>query len=161
MASISTDKNTGRRMIQFMAADGRRRSLRLGKVAMPSEVLDGSGTIDATLRAAVEQHPEIGERLVRPLGFSSAIASAIRHHHEHFNGSGYPDRLEGSEIPLASRIISVADAFDAMTCNSPYAAALSTDAAMVELRKYSGSQFDPEIVDHIAEVVETSDVEIA
>jgi putative two-component system response regulator len=133
----------------------------LGKVALPTEILEGKERIDADQRIAVEQHPEIGERLVRPLGFSSAVASSIRHHHERFDGTGYPDRLHGDEIPLASRVIAVADAFDAMTCDIPYAPAVSTEQAIAELRKHGGSQFDPSIVQHLASIVENSEFELS
>ena len=132
----------------------------LGKIALPSEILEGKERIDSDQRVAVEQHPAIGERLVRPLGFSSAVASSIRHHHERFDGSGYPDRLQGEEIPLASRVIAVADAFDAMTCDSPYAPAVSTEQAMAELRKHAGSQFDPNMVRHLAAIVENAEFEL-
>jgi putative nucleotidyltransferase with HDIG domain len=132
----------------------------LGKIALPTEILEGKERIDSDQRVAVEQHPAIGERLVRPLGFSSAVASSIRHHHERFDGSGYPDRLQGEEIPLASRVIAVADAFDAMTCDSPYAPAVSTEQAMAELRKHAGSQFDPNMVRHLAAIVENAEFEL-
>ena len=133
----------------------------LGKVALPTEILEGAESINAAQRFDVEQHSEIGERLVRPLGFSNIVASAIRHHHERQDGVGYPDRLRGDEIPIASRIISVADAFDAMTCDSPYAPAIRTEDALAELRKNAGSQFDPDIVDQLVTIVETAEFDLA
>jgi putative two-component system response regulator len=132
----------------------------LGKVALPTEILEGLDRVDSEQRLALEQHPEIGERLVRPLGFSSAVASSIRHHHERVDGTGYPDQLRGEEIPLASRVIAIADAFDAMTSGSSYSGAVSAEGAIAELRKHAGSQFDPNVVRHMAEIVENTDFEL-
>ena len=132
----------------------------IGKVALATEILEGEEVIDAAQRVAIEQHPSVGERLVRPLGFSSTVASAIRHHHERFDGTGYPDRLQGEEIPLASRIIAVTDAFDAMTCDSPYAPAICAEEALRVLRKNGGSQFDPAMVDHLAAIAETAEFDL-
>jgi HD-GYP domain-containing protein (c-di-GMP phosphodiesterase class II) len=127
----------------------------LGKVGVPSEVLSSRDPLGRPERDAVEGHTAIGERLIRPLGFGSAIASVIRHHHEHFDGTGYPDGVRGEEIPLVARIVSVADAFDAMTCDRPYRQAMSQEAAAVELRKFAGAQFDPNLVKEFVAIVET------
>lgn len=128
----------------------------LGKVALKNETAKNTGAGDAELGSGV-QHPEIGERLVRPLGFSSAIAAAIRHHHERFDGAGYPDRLQSDRIPLASRIIAVADAFDAMTCDRAGEAAIDSEAAVAVLQKDAGARFDPDIVEHLEAVIATGD----
>jgi response regulator RpfG family c-di-GMP phosphodiesterase len=132
----------------------------LGKVGVPSDVLDSRHTLERAQRLAVEQHTTIGERLVKPLGFSGTIASAIRHHHERWDGQGYPDGLKADEIPLASRIVTVADAFDAMTSDRPHRRALSQAAAVDELRKHSGSQFDPHLVKEFIPILETGLLEL-
>ena len=91
-------------------------------------------------------HADEGARLIEQLGFLAYAAPAIRHHHEHFDGSGYPDGLQGEGIPLDARVIHVTEAFDAMCTNQPYRAARAYDAALSELRSLAGSQFDPRCV---------------
>jgi putative two-component system response regulator len=115
----------------------------LGKVGVPTDLLLRAGSLDAAERTLVEQHPAIGARLVEPLAIPSAIASAIRHHHEWWDGTGYPDALEADEIPRTSRLIAVVDAFDAMSCERPYRRALVREAAIDEIRRFAGIQFDP------------------
>jgi response regulator RpfG family c-di-GMP phosphodiesterase len=104
-------------------------------------------------RAADEEHAEIGERLVGPLGFPKPVALAIRHHHERFDGDGHPDRCSGEGIPLASRIIAVADAFDSLTTDRPDAPPQSTEDAIDQLQKQAGEAFDPAIVDTLASLL--------
>jgi len=115
----------------------------LGKVGVPTDLLLRAGSLDAAERAVVEQHPAIGARLVKPLAISNAIASAIHHHHEWWDGTGYPDGLKAEEIPRTSRLIAVVDAFDAMSCERPYRRALVREAAIDEIRRFAGIQFDP------------------
>jgi len=117
----------------------------LGKVGVPTDLLLRPGALEPSERRIVEQHPVIGARLLAPLGMPSGTALALRHHHEWWDGSGYPDGIAGERIPLTARIIGVADAFDAMTCNRPYRRALPREVVVSELRRYSGSQFDPDI----------------
>jgi len=117
----------------------------LGKVGVPTDLLLRAGALEPTERRIVEQHPVIGARLLAPLDLPSGTALALRHHHEWWDGSGYPDGIAGERIPLAARIIGVADAFDAMTCDRPYRRALGREVVLSELRRYSGSQFDPDI----------------
>jgi response regulator RpfG family c-di-GMP phosphodiesterase len=92
-------------------------------------------------------HPVLGAQIIGPVERLAAELPVIRHHHEWYNGSGYPDRLMGDEIPRLARILHVADAFEAMTADRPYRKALSQDQALAELRKFAGVQFDPEVVD--------------
>ena len=132
----------------------------IGKVAVSTDVISSRLPLETREREEVERHATLGERLIRPLGFSSGVASAIRHHHERWDGGGYADRLREDEIPLASRIIAVADAFDAMTCDRPYRPALSQQDAIDELRKHAGSQFDPSLVDHFVSIVEHGAVDL-
>lgn len=94
----------------------------------------------------VKKHPEIGHRIVRTISDLVVVAEGILHHHERWDGAGYPHGLKGEEIPLISRIIAIADAFDAMTNERHYRSARSVSSAMQELRRCSGSQFDPSLV---------------
>jgi cyclic di-GMP phosphodiesterase len=126
----------------------------LGKVGIPTDLLLRAGSLSRDELAVVQEHPAIGERLLRPLGFASSIASAIRHHHEWWNGRGYPDRLRGEEIPLVSRIIAVVDAFDAMTCDRPYRRAVAHADAVAELARFAGEQFDPSLVKEFLAIAE-------
>jgi len=127
----------------------------LGKVGVPTDLLLRSGALEREERAVVEQHPEIGERLLEPLGLPGALTLAIRHHHEWWDGTGYPDGVAGEEIPLPARIVSVADAFDAMSCERPYRAVLPRDIVISELHRYSGTQFDPNAVKALTGLLET------
>jgi response regulator RpfG family c-di-GMP phosphodiesterase len=131
----------------------------LGKVGIPTDLLLRASSLTAEEQAVVRQHPEIGERLLRPLGFASGIASAIRHHHEWWNGRGYPDGLRGDEIPLVSRLIAVVDAFDAMTCDRPYRHAVAHADAVEELRRFAGVQFDASLVKEFLAIVESGSFE--
>lgn len=93
------------------------------------------------------KHPEIGYEMIYPINFYSDIAPFIRHHHERFDGFGYPGKLKESEIPLQARIISIAEAFDVMTSQTTYKVPINVPSALEELKKHSGSQFDPELVE--------------
>jgi response regulator RpfG family c-di-GMP phosphodiesterase len=117
----------------------------LGKVGVPTDLLLRAGALEPGERRLVEQHPVIGARLLAPLDMPSEVSLALRHHHEWWDGSGYPDGIAGERIPLAARIIGVADAFDAMTCDRPYRRALGRETVLAELRRYAGTQFDPDV----------------
>ena len=132
----------------------------LGKVGVPTDLLLRAGALDAAERALVEQHPTIGARLVKPLAIPNAIASAIQHHHEWWDGTGYPDGLKGEEIPRASRIISVVDAFDAMSSDRPYRRALVRSTAIDEIRHFAGTQFDPHFAKEFLVVLESGACDI-
>jgi putative nucleotidyltransferase with HDIG domain len=127
----------------------------LGKVGVPTDLLLRAGAIDAKERQLVEQHPEIGARLLKPLDIPAAIPLAIRHHHEWWDGAGYPDGLAGEEIPLSARIISVADAFDAMSCDRPYRRALDRQVISDEFQRFAGTQFDPNLAKELLVLLET------
>jgi HD-GYP domain-containing protein (c-di-GMP phosphodiesterase class II) len=94
----------------------------------------------------IKKHPVNGAKIIESVEPIKHAREIIRHHHEFFDGSGYPDGLNGGTIPLGARIIAVADAFGAMTTNRPYRNALSINEAVKELKKFSGTQFDPDIV---------------
>jgi response regulator RpfG family c-di-GMP phosphodiesterase len=127
----------------------------LGKVGVPTELLLRPDGLDHEERALVETHPAIGARLIKPLDLPDTVTSAIRHHHEWWDGSGYPDGLSGEEIPLAARIIGVADAVDAMSSDRPYRKALGRDVVMDGLRRFSAVQFDPNLAKEFLAILET------
>jgi putative nucleotidyltransferase with HDIG domain len=119
----------------------------LGKIAVPAEILSKPAPLDEGERTMVERHPVVGAELLRGLPGLEPVATIVRYHHERWDGQGYPDGLSGDRIPLASRIVSVCDSFDAMTSDRPYRAALRRDAALAELHENAGGQFDPWVVD--------------
>jgi putative nucleotidyltransferase with HDIG domain len=128
----------------------------LGKVGIPSELLMRAGGLDPNERRVMEQHPAIGARLVRPLLLQSDLTLAIQHHHEWWDGTGYPDGLAGNDIPYAARIVAIADAFDAMSCDRPYRRALRREVVLAELKRFAGVQFDPNLAKEFAGIVESS-----
>jgi diguanylate cyclase (GGDEF)-like protein len=117
----------------------------LGKLALPEELLRKPGPLTDPERLVLERHPQIGHRMLDSLGVDP-VADWVLHHHERWDGAGYPDQLGGNQIPLGARIIFVADAYDAMTSDRLYRGRRSPEAALVELRACAGSQFDPTVV---------------
>ena len=117
----------------------------LGKVGIPDSILTKPGPLDAEERTLIEKHPQIAFDLLHAHDLAP-IDNWILHHHEHWEGTGYPTGLAGAEIPFGSRIILVADAFESMTTDRAYRAAISAEAAMQELRDHAGTQFDPLVV---------------
>lgn len=132
----------------------------IGKVGVPSELLLRPGALDPRERRLMERHPEMGARLVEPLGLPSEIVSAVRHHHEWWDGRGYGNGLFGEQIPLAARIVSLVDAYDAMSCDRPYRAALSPDLVRREIEHYAGVQFDPALAKEFLRLLESGDFEL-
>ncbi|MFN2389918.1 MAG: HD-GYP domain-containing protein, partial [Actinomycetota bacterium] len=118
----------------------------VGKVRIPESIIRKPGPLTREERGLVEQHPALGAWMVSRAG-SQDVVDAVRHHHERWDGRGYPDRLEGTDIPLFARIIAVADAFDAMTSTRPYRASLGRDSGVEILKRESGVQFDPLVVE--------------
>ncbi|MER3418055.1 MAG: hypothetical protein C4343_02865 [Chloroflexota bacterium] len=120
----------------------------VGKIGVPDRVLLKQDRLTREERMIMNAHPVLGEQIIKPVAQLARELPIIRHHHEWFNGSGYPDRLVGHEIPKLARILHVADAFEAMTAARPYRLTpLTPEQAIAELRKFSGIQFDPEVVD--------------
>ena len=118
----------------------------VGKVAIPNEILYKPGRLTAAEWEVMRQHPVIGERILRRTPALADIAPLVRHEHEHWDGSGYPDGLAGKEIPAGSRIILACDAYNAMITARPYRDPMSEQDARAELRHCAGRQFDPEVV---------------
>ncbi|HUJ92793.1 MAG TPA: HD domain-containing phosphohydrolase, partial [Gaiellaceae bacterium] len=118
----------------------------LGKLAIPEEILRKPGDLSESERLVLERHPQIGYRMLESLGVEP-IAEWVLHHHERWDGAGYPDGMRGESIPLGARIIFVADAFDAMTSERVYRDPLSEADALAELERCAGTQFDPTIVE--------------
>jgi two-component system cell cycle response regulator len=118
----------------------------IGKLAIPDAILSKPGALNEDEWEFVRRHTLIGERVLRAAPALAPIAPLVRATHEHFDGRGYPDGAAGEEIPLASRIVSVCDAYDAMTSNRAYRTAMSAEGALDELRNCSGAQFDPMVV---------------
>ena len=118
----------------------------IGKVAVPEALLRKPGPLTDEERAIVRTHPEVGAAILADIDTWEDVRLIVRHHHEHYNGAGYPDRLRGGDIPLGARIVSVVDAFDVMRTGRPYQPARSFDWILSELQRESARQFDPEVV---------------
>lgn len=131
----------------------------LGKIVIPSEILLKPGPLTEVERTLMETHPADGSRIVEPLRSAARFLPMIRHHHERFDGRGYPDHLAGPEIPLGARIAAIADAWDAMTFDRPYRPALERDEALARLGTGAGAQWDAELVAIFVELIEAAIVE--
>jgi diguanylate cyclase (GGDEF)-like protein/putative nucleotidyltransferase with HDIG domain len=132
----------------------------LGKLAIPEEILRKPGELTDTERLVLERHPQIGFRMLDSLGVDP-VADLVLHHHERWDGAGYPDGLRGEQILLGARIIFVTDAYDAMTSDRIYRPKRSSEAALAELERCAGTQFDPGIVAAFAEELEISSAGVA
>ena len=117
----------------------------IGKIGVSDRVLLKAGPLTSEEWELMRQHPGISAEIVRPL-FDSELVAGVRHHHERFDGSGYPDGLRGTQIPLVARAMCVVDCYDAMSCERPYRPALSYRQCLAELRRCAGVQFDPQMV---------------
>jgi HD-GYP domain-containing protein (c-di-GMP phosphodiesterase class II) len=118
----------------------------VGKIAIPDNVLKKPERLDADEFEIMKGHPLAGAKLLAHIPSLAEVLPGIKHHHEYWDGSGYPDGLKGEAIPLAGRLILIGDAFDAMTTDRVYRAAKPVAAAVAEIRRYSGTQFDPSLV---------------
>lgn len=117
----------------------------IGKIAIPNEILHKPGPLTDEEWKLMREHPVVGERILRVLPGMGPVARIVRHEHERWDGTGYPDGLAGEQIPIGSRIIIVADAYHAMTSDRPYRAAMSHEEAVEELMRCTGTQFDPSV----------------
>jgi putative nucleotidyltransferase with HDIG domain len=129
----------------------------IGKIGLPAGLLEKPGPLTLEERRQMEQHSEIGERILRNVDDYSEIADVVRSHHERIDGMGYPDGIPGDDIPLLARIIGVADAYDAMTSNRPYREALPSRVARMRLAQAVGTQFDTGVVAAFEAILATAD----
>jgi diguanylate cyclase (GGDEF)-like protein len=125
----------------------------VGKLAIPNEILGKDGALTEDEWSVMAEHPVLGEQILRRLPQLAALAPIVRHEHEHWDGSGYPDGLSRNQIPLGSRIILACDAYAAMITPRPYRPARSQEEAVAELLARSGTQFDPDVVDALLDVL--------
>jgi putative nucleotidyltransferase with HDIG domain len=130
----------------------------IGKIGMMDKILNKPANLTAEEREAIKAHPVVGAQILAPVGTFQKHLAGIRHHHEMYDGTGYPDRLKGEGIPLAARIVTLADAFDAMTSTRPYRVGLPLDVAMQEMRKMAGRQFCPTCVEAFIRVLKSTGV---
>ncbi len=119
----------------------------IGKIGVPEEILQKSCTLEAAEFDIIRQHPIIGAKIISPVRFLKEVIPLVFHHHERFDGTGYPQGIKGENIPLGARIITIADAIDAMLSTRPYSAAKTPEEVDEQLRIYSGTQFDPALAD--------------
>jgi HD-GYP domain-containing protein (c-di-GMP phosphodiesterase class II) len=158
------------RVVQFSLMSGRSFSLSpreleiieyagilhdVGKIGIPDAILSKRGPLTDQEYSVIREHPVISTNIIHDIPFLEPTRDIVLHHHERYNGSGYPDGLRGEDIPLGARILAVADAFDAMTTDRPYRAHMLHDHALNELRKHSGRQFCPLAVDAFLFALET------
>jgi HD-GYP domain-containing protein (c-di-GMP phosphodiesterase class II) len=118
----------------------------LGKLAVPAEILDKPSNLTDREWQSIGEHPRIGQVILEQASSLREAVPVVLHHHEHYNGGGYPHGLRGNEIPLGARIVAVADAYHAMIHDRPYKSARGHREALDELRKHAGTQFDPDVV---------------
>lgn len=128
----------------------------IGKIEMPKSILNKIEDLTEEERNYLQQHPIYSENILEPLEEMDQLIDYVRHHHERFDGKGYPDGIKGQEISLGARILCVADSFDAMISDRPYSKSMTMEQAFIELEKHSGAQFDPEIVKVFIKVMKAS-----
>lgn len=132
----------------------------IGKIGIPDEILNKSGKLTDEEFDVIRTHTTIGASILQDFTLIPEIASGAKYHHERMDGKGYPSGLKGMEIPYVARIICVADSYDAMTSSRCYRAALSADTVISELKRCSGTQFDPEIVNELLDMIEKKEVPV-
>ena len=128
----------------------------VGKLGIPDAILRKEGPLDAEEWAYMRRHTIIGERILIAAPALRRVARLVRASHERWDGTGYPDRLAGQEIPIGARIVSACDAYDAMVSDRPYRTAMDEDGARDELRRCGGTQFDAAVIDALLTVLGTS-----
>jgi HD-GYP domain-containing protein (c-di-GMP phosphodiesterase class II) len=128
----------------------------IGKIEISRDILNKRGPLTDDEWQILASHPIWGADIIRSIEALKDSIPAVQHHHERFNGTGYPDRLKGYDIPLYARILTIADSFDAMVTNRPYKEGMSTDEAIEELKKWSGVQFDPDLVEKFINSLESN-----
>ena len=126
----------------------------IGKIGIKDEILLKPAALTPDERRIMQQHSVIGEAIVKPVRSLQRVVGLVRHHHERFDGGGYPDGVKGEDLPLGARILTVADGYDSMVTDRPYRKRLSLDEARAELRRAAGSQFDPQVVEAFLRVLD-------
>jgi response regulator RpfG family c-di-GMP phosphodiesterase len=126
----------------------------IGKLVVYERILNKPGRLNEDEWEALKEHPAIGARIIENMDFLAGTIPLVRHHHERWDGEGYPDGLVGDRVPMGARIIAVADSYDAMTTDRPYRKALESEVALDTLKSKAGSQFDPQVVEVFVELVE-------
>ena len=124
----------------------------IGKIGVPENILNKTGPLDEQERKRIQEHPMTGVTIIQSIKELENSIQGVKHHHERYDGTGYPDRLKGTHIPLMAAIIAVADAFDAITTDRPYRRGLSKDEAVGEIIRGSGTQFDPRVTQALVEL---------
>jgi HD-GYP domain-containing protein (c-di-GMP phosphodiesterase class II) len=130
----------------------------IGKIGIPDAVLTKPEKLTASEFSIMRSHPQRSEKILGKIASLHSLIPAIKHHHERYDGLGYPDGLAGTEIPLLARIILIADTFDAITSTRPYRLALNKESAYLELKRCAGSQFDPNLVELFLQIMQKTDV---
>jgi len=131
----------------------------IGKIGIPDVVLQKPGRLSADEFGLIKLHPQIGRKILEKVGRFERLLAVVELHHENYDGSGYPYCIGGNELPIEARIVHVADAFDAMTSTRSYRAALSAQAAIEEIEKNSGSQFDPQVAKTFVRLVQDGKID--
>lgn len=129
-----------------------------GKIGIPDAILLKAGRLTDQEFSLIMDHPILSHKIIEPVDFLQDVKPLVRHHHERIDGNGYPDGLKGNEIPLGAKIIGIADAYEAMTSDRPYRKALSQEAAIEELKRCSGTQFEPKLVETFIEVLDKEEI---
>jgi putative nucleotidyltransferase with HDIG domain len=127
----------------------------IGKLAIPNSTLQKASHLTHEELMRIRRHPAYGAVILKQMGMLSQVTHVVYHHHEHWNGGGYPAGIQGEEIPLGARIIAIADAFEVMTSHRPYQAPRPPIQAVEELRRCAGTQFDPILVDRFCSSLES------
>ena len=132
----------------------------IGKIGISEIIINKPARLSPQERRVIQQHPVIGERIVNSIRTFQPALYLVRNHHEDYDGSGYPDGLRGEEIPLAVRVLRIADTWDAMTSRRPYRDPLDPETAFEELRRHAGTQFDPDLVGEFSELKDGGALEL-
>lgn len=131
----------------------------VGKIGIPPEVLRKPEALTSEEWEMIQEHPRLGYMMLQQVPHTETVLQAVLHHHERWDGHGYPSGLQGENIPLLSRILAVADAFSAMTADRPYRKAFTLEEAVDKLRRNAGRQFDPELAERFIDLVEKGEIE--
>jgi HD-GYP domain-containing protein (c-di-GMP phosphodiesterase class II) len=133
----------------------------VGKIGVPDSILKKPGRLEPEEARIMETHPVLGEAIVAKVPQLKDLLPGVRHHHERWDGAGYPDGLAGEAIPLIARLIALADTYDAMTSDRPYRKGLPVEVALTEISRSSGIQFEPALAEAFVEMMRSSQARVA